>query len=64
MADIARAIVARQCLNRRIPERATMPREAAAWQQRRNRCQATSEWRFPTDGARITLKSLYPQESP
>jgi len=63
MAEIEFAVLARQCLNRRIRDTAMMTRETAAWQQRRNRSQATIDWRFTTDDARIKLKSLYPKES-
>jgi hypothetical protein len=57
------AVLARQCLNRRLRATAMMPRETAAWQQRRHRSQATIDWRFTTDDARIKLQSLYPKES-
>ena len=50
----------RQCLNRRIPDRATMCRETEAWAERRNREKATVYWRFTTADARIRLKSPYP----
>ena len=32
----------------------------AAWQERRNRGQASISWRFTTADARIKLKRLYP----
>ena len=63
MAEIELAVLARQCLNRRIPEATTMARELAAWEARRNRHQATIAWRFTTKDARIKLKSLYPKYS-
>jgi DDE superfamily endonuclease len=63
MAEIERAGLARQCLNRRIPDLCTMAREVAAWEVRRTRHHATIDWRFTTKDARIKLKSLYPQES-
>ncbi len=62
MAEIELAVLARQCLNRRIPTTARMIRETSAWQARRNRCQAVIDWRFTTADARIKLKSLYPKE--
>jgi transposase len=63
MAEIELAVLARQCLNRRIPAITTMIRETLAWQTRRNRAQATIDWRFTTTDARLKLKSLYPKES-
>jgi hypothetical protein len=63
MAEIELAVLARQCLNRRIPDRHTMVREVAAWAARWNRHYAMIDWRFTTKDARIKLKSLYPKES-
>jgi hypothetical protein len=63
MAEIELAVLARQCLNRRIPDVHLMAREVAAWEARRNRHQVTIDWRFTTKDARIKLKSLYPTES-
>ncbi len=45
---------------RRIPDRATMLRETAAWVERRNAAGGTVDWRFTTADARVKLKSLYP----
>jgi hypothetical protein len=63
MAEIELAVLARQCLNRRIPDATTMALEVAAWEVRRNRHQAIIDWRFRTEDARMKLKSLYPKES-
>ncbi|MCY4306322.1 MAG: hypothetical protein OXC62_16340 [Aestuariivita sp.] len=38
----------------------TMIREARTWQDHCNVAQHSVNWRFTTDGAHITLKSLYP----
>jgi DDE superfamily endonuclease len=62
MAEIELAVLARQCLNRRIAGIALLSRETAAWEVRRNRRQATIDWRFTAADARIKLKSLYPNE--
>lgn len=62
MAQVELAVLARQCLNRRISDRAMMSRETSAWQARRHRGQATVDWRFPTVDARAKLKSLSPKE--
>jgi len=53
-------VLARQCLDRRIPDRELLRREIAAWEAPRNSDHATMEWRFTTADARIKLKHLYP----
>lgn len=60
-AEIELSILSRQCLNRRIPDKATLQREVAAWAERRNAAGGTVDWRFTTDDARIKLKRLYPK---
>ena len=59
-AEIELGALARQCLNRRIPDQGVLRREVAAWQQQRNRDTIRVDWRFTTADARIKLKSLYP----
>jgi hypothetical protein len=53
-------MLAQQCLDRRLADRATLEREAAAWQAARNRAGRGVNWRFTTEDARIKLKRLYP----
>jgi hypothetical protein len=60
MAESELSILARQCLNRRLDDRAMMAREVAAWAVARNGAAATTDWRFTTADARIKLKRLYP----
>ena len=60
MAESERGVLASQCLDRRIPDKQTLSREVAAWQNRRNKCQTKADWRFTTADARIKLKRLYP----
>ena len=60
MAEIEIGVLARQCLDRRIPDQAVLRREVDAWQNQRNRDMVRVDWRFTTDDARIKLKSLYP----
>jgi len=60
MAEIEFSVLARQCLDRRIPDKPALTREVAAWQQERNRTGAKVDWRFTTTDARIKLKHLYP----
>lgn len=61
IAEIELSAMTRQCLNRRIPDRATLTSEVAAWEQERNGRQKGVDWRFTTKNARIKLKRLYPQ---
>ena len=60
MAKIEIGVMARQCLDRRIPDQSALRREVGAWQQQRNRDAIRVDWRFTTEDARIKLKSLYP----
>ena len=60
MAEIEISILQRQCLDRRLGDRATVEREVAAWVHERNRTARTIDWRFITEEARIKLKRLYP----
>ena len=60
MAEIELAMLAGQCLDRRLADRATLEREVTAWQAARNRAGRGVNWRFTTEDARIKLKHLYP----
>lgn len=60
MAEIELSILSRQCLNRRIPDQATLKQKVAAWRATRNAAETTVDWRFTTADARIKLKRLYP----
>ena len=61
MAEIELSVLARQCLNRRIPNKETLIEEVSAWQQQRNDEIVKVQWQFTTADARIKLKSLYPK---
>jgi len=60
MAETELSVLGRQCLDRRIPDKACLAHEVAAWQARRNRAETTMHWRFTTADARIKLTHLYP----
>jgi hypothetical protein len=64
MAEIELSVLSRQCLKRRIPDQPTLVCEVAAWEAKRNRAQATIQWRFTNADARIKLKKLYPTIEP
>jgi len=60
IAEIELNVLGRQCLGRRIPDKPTLVKEAAAWEDQRNAARAKVNWRFTTADARIKLKRLYP----
>lgn len=60
MAEIELSILQRQCLDRRLGDRATLEREVAAWVAARNAAVRRIDWRFTTAEARIKLRRLYP----
>jgi hypothetical protein len=60
MAEIELSVLARQCLDRRIPDPVTLIQEVAAWEEGRNNQGRAVDWRFTTADARIKLKHLYP----
>jgi len=60
MAETELSVLTKQCLDRRIPDAATLTREVAAWESQRNTAQAKIDWQFTTDQARTKLKRLYP----
>ncbi len=60
MAETELSILTKQCLDRRLPDLATLTREVAAWEKQRNESQCKIDWQFTTQDARIKLKKLYP----
>ena len=64
MVEIELSVLASTCLDRRIPELATLAGETAAYAARRNAARATIQWRFTTSDARTKLAHLYPTPNP
>ncbi|GEM_PF-35399 len=60
MAEIELSVLSRQCLDRRVPDLATLTTEVAAWQARRNAAGGAIHSRFTNADSRIKLKRLYP----
>jgi len=60
MAEIELHVLMGQCLNRRIDSIEAVIRETKAWERARNNKQATINWQFTTEDARIKLHRLYP----
>lgn len=61
MAEIEQSVMAQQALIRRIPDRETMKQRTTAWRKQRNESEATVDWQFTPEEARIKLKQLYPK---
>src|SRR5687767_7119624 len=61
MAEIELSVLARQCLDQRIPDREKLAEEVSAWEAARNAAESSIVWRFTSADARIKLKHLYPQ---
>lgn len=60
VAEMELSVLARQCLDRRIPDLEALRREVAAWEAGRNAAVAKVDWQFTTADARVKLKRLYP----
>jgi hypothetical protein len=60
MAELEWSVLARQCLNRRIPDQPTLEQEVNAWVAARNAEQVTASWHFTNEQARTRLPWLYP----
>jgi DDE superfamily endonuclease len=60
MAEVEFAVLADQCLDRRLPARDMVRQEVGAWEASRNAVKATVQWQFTTAKARIKLRRLYP----
>lgn len=60
MAETELSVLARQCLDRRVPDAATPEREVAAWERQRNAAAVKVHWQFTTADARTKLHRLYP----
>ncbi|HYE19524.1 MAG TPA: IS630 family transposase [Tepidisphaeraceae bacterium] len=60
MAEIELSVLSRQCLDRRIADKAELRSQVAAWQAERNRKHCRTDWQFTAADARVKLKRLYP----
>lgn len=64
MAELELSVLARQCLDQRIPTTARLSQILASYETRRNAAKATITWQFTNEKARVKLHSLYPSNSP
>jgi hypothetical protein len=60
VAECELSVVARQCLDRHIPDLETLRHEVAAWERGRNAAAIGVDWQFTTTDATVKLKRLYP----
>jgi hypothetical protein len=60
MAESELGVLSSQCLDRRIPDKASLTKEVSAWQAHRNKYHAKAKWQFTNDDARVKLRHLYP----
>ncbi len=60
MAELELSVLARQCLDRRLPDQARLGHEVATWEGERNAAVVKVDWQFTTADARVKLKRLYP----
>ena len=63
MAEIEISVFERQCLHRRIADKTTLVAEVSALEVERNEAEATINWQFSCETARIKLHRLYPKLS-
>jgi len=61
MAELELSVLSRQCLKRRLPDRATLAAETAAWVAARNDAATRILWRFTLELARVRLAHVYPE---
>jgi len=60
MAEISISILARQCINKRIPDLNTLHHDISAWSIQQNNIPSPINWQFTTCDARTKLTRLYP----
>lgn len=61
IVEIEIGVMVKQCLDRRIADKATLISEIAAWERRRNATKARIKWMFTVDRARQKMGRVYPQ---
>lgn len=61
MVEIEIGVMVKQCLDRRIPDKATLTAEITHWEHRRNADGAKIDWLFTVDRARTKMGRLYPE---
>ncbi len=59
MAEIGLRILKKECLGKRMPDKATMEDQKDAWFADKNNTSKKTDWQFPIEDARVKLKRLY-----
>lgn len=60
-AEVELAVLEKQCIAGRVPDRESLSTRTKAWERERNRATMKVNWQFTTADARIKLRRLYPQ---
>jgi len=60
MAESELSVLTRQCIKGRIENKEILAEKITAWEEKRNRKETKTNWRFTTEDARIKLHRLYP----
>jgi hypothetical protein len=60
MAEIELNVLTSQCLDRIIADIETVIEQVNAWAEHRNTVEATINWQFKTEDARVKPRRLYP----
>jgi hypothetical protein len=63
MVEIELSALSKQCLDRRIGDKATLESEVLAWVADRNQKQVTVNWQFSIDDARDKFSRFYPNSA-
>ena len=61
VAEVELAVLEKQSIGGRVPDRTSLENRATAWAHKRNGAKAKINWQFTTADARIKLRRLYPQ---
>jgi len=64
MIELEFSVLARQCLNRRIPTQEQLRHQVSAWTETRNQKGVKIHWQFTSSQARQTLNSQYCKVNP
>lgn len=60
MAEVEFAVLAKQCLDRRLPAQERVRQEVVAWEVSRNAAKASVQWQFTIAKARTKRRRVYP----
>ena len=61
VAEVELAVMEKQSIGGRVPDRESLSTRTNAWEHERNRAKVKVNWQFRSADARIKLRRLYPQ---